>query len=136
MSGGGGGGQNYANLDALYGVQTDQAKRLMGLSEELVYPQYRRLSEQANDYDSFDNRERQAATAGADAAAASDRDRRAMMDDLTSYGIGPGDQRFINAANVSNIQGAAQSAAARTGARDKVSQTGFARGLDVAGMLS
>lgn len=134
MGGRSGGNSYYANLDRLYGMQADQAQQLMGLSNELVFPQFRRLVGEANDYGSQANRERAAATAGADAAASLGLSNQMMMDQMSSMGVNPADMTMALRRN--SIAGAAADAAGRTGARDNVDKMGFARMMDATGMVA
>lgn len=135
MTGGSGGGNGYySNLDQLYAIQAQQAQQLMGLAQTSVYPQYQTFVNQAMNYGSQANQERQAATAGADAMAAGQAAQQANANQMMSMGINPTDSRYSNNARVAGIQNAGQIAANMTGARDNVRNVGFARQQDAIGL--
>lgn len=131
MGGGGGGGVKYENLEKLYGLQADQASRLMRQAEEYTYPQFARLSDEAFGYGSIANQNAMAERAGADAAAATSSAAKNLETNLASMGINPADERYAGNLKEIGIQGAAQQAAAQTGARERTAQQGFAREQDV-----
>lgn len=129
--GGGGGGVKYENLEKLYGLQADQASRLMAQAENYTYPQFARLSDEAFGYGSIANQNVMAERAGADAAAATSAATKNLETNLASMGINPADERYAGNLKEIGIQGAAQQAAAQTGARERTAAQGFAREQDV-----
>lgn len=128
--GGDGGNQYYENLNRLYGIQADQAEELMGIARDTVFPAYRSLVQEAQGYGSEANQELAATRAAVDSRAATAAAEQGIRDDLTSMGINPADQRYASTFAGMRTQGAAQEAAAATGARDRRETQGFARMQD------
>jgi hypothetical protein len=134
--GGGGGNQYYANLEKLYGVQADQANRLMELSEKLTYPMYERMVNESLDYGSLANKERAAAQAKADAESSFGSAMGAYKGDLASMGINPDDPRYAKEMRKLATTAYGGGAAGMTGARERADQMGFARMQDTTGLLA
>ncbi len=128
--GGGGGQQNYANLDRLYGIQADQAELLGGYAKNTVLPAYKGFLNEAQGYGSQANQDFRAGQAGAAADAATSTADANLQAEMDSYGVNPGSaDRWKNSRGI-QIAGAAQKAAGMTAARDAVSREGFARTQD------
>lgn len=128
--GGGGGQENYANLDRLYGIQADQAELLGNYAKGTVLPAYKGFLNEARGYGSQANQEFRAGQAGAAADAATSSASANLNAEMDSYGVNPGSaDRWKNSRGI-QIAGAAQKAAGMTGARDAVSREGFARTQD------
>lgn len=128
--GGGGGQENYANLDRLYGIQADQAQLLGNYAKDTVLPAYKGFLGEARGYGSQANQEFRAGQAGAAADAATSSASANLNAEMDSYGVNPGSaDRWKNSRGI-QIAGAGQKAAAMSGARDAVSREGFARTQD------
>lgn len=128
--GGGGGQENYANLDRLYGIQADQAELLGGYAKNTVLPAYKGFLNEARGYGSQANQEFRAGQAGAAADAATSSADANLRDQMASLGINPGSADYWKQSRGVQIAGAGQKAAAMSGARDAVSREGFARTQD------
>ena len=127
---GGGGGPKYDNLEQLYAIQAEQAKSLMDQANQNVYPAYNALLEDAKGAGSIANQEQAAGRAGADVMAAQGGAKKQLEQQLSSMGVNPNDQKFANTMAAMDLDGAAQKAAAMTGARDKAKDLGFAKLTD------
>lgn len=130
---GGDGGTYYDQLNRLYGTQADNAEKLSRQSD-YTYEDLQALRDQAYGYGSLENQDRAAATARADFQSASDGQLRGITDTLTSMGVDPTDERLTRQLASAGVQNTAGSAAAATGARERVDQQGFARVQDVTSM--
>lgn len=128
--GGGGGQENYANLDRLYGIQADQAELLGGYAKNTVLPAYKGFLDKARGYGSQANQEFRAGQAGAASDAATSSADANLRDQMASMGVNPGSAEYWKQSRGIQIAGAGQKAAAMSGARDAVSREGFAREQD------
>ena len=128
--GGGGGQENYDNLDRLYGIQADQAELLGGYAKNTVLPAYKGFLDKARGYGSQANQEFRAGQAGAASDAATSSADANLRDQMASLGINPGSADYWKQSRGVQIAGAGQKAAAMSGARDAVSREGFAREQD------
>ena len=133
-SGGGGGQVKYDNLDKLYDIQAKQGQQLMDMANENVYPAYKELMDDAKGAGSIANQEKAATSAGAQSAASTGQAKTQLSEQLSSLGVNPTDARYVNTFAKMDMDGAAQSAAAQTGARDRTQQLGFAKLKDVTSM--
>lgn len=134
FGGGGGGGTYYQGLEKLYEQQAAQGAELQKIATEQVYPAYGELMQESKGAGSQANQEQAASRATADSSAATTNAMANVRDELTASGVDPTDPRY--ARTMANIQlsGAAQGAAAATGARDKVRDLGYAKLKDAVGM--
>lgn len=128
--GGGGGQENYANLDRLYGIQADQAELLGSYAKNTVLPAYKGFLDKARGYGSQANQEFRAGQAGAASDAATSSADANLRDQMASMGVNPGSAEYWKQSRGIQIAGAGQKAAAMSGARDAVSREGFAREQD------
>jgi hypothetical protein len=103
----------------------------MDQAERYVYPQFGRLSDEAFGYGSIANQDAQATRAAADSVAATTGAVRNFEQNLASMGINPADERYSRGVASIELQGAANQAAAATGARERTQNLGFARAQDI-----
>lgn len=134
MSGGGGGGERYENLDRLYAMQAQQGQQMMDFANKNVYPAFEAMMDESRGVGSIANQELEASRAGADSQAALGQAKKQMNEEMASMGIDPSDPRYANALASMELQGAANTAAMQTGARDKTKQLGYARTKDAVSM--
>lgn len=133
--GGGGGGQvKYENLEQLYAIQAKQGQQLMDMANNTVYPAYNELMNEAKGAGSLTNQNKAADTAGASVAESVGQAKQNLSDNLASMGVNPADARYSNSMAKLDMEGAAQKAAAQTGARDRQQQLGFAKLQDATSM--
>lgn len=131
---GGGGSVKYDNLERLYETQANQGQQLMDMANENVYPAYKELANEARGAGSIANQEKAATTADAAVAGATGQAKQALSENLASMGVNPADARYSSSMAKLEMDGAAQRAAAQTGARDHTQQLGFAKLKDVTSM--
>lgn len=134
--GGGGGDSYYEELNRLYGIQADQAEYLMGLFKSEVAPMYSAWADEAKGYGSIANQEALAGKAEAGSQAQTAGAQQSLVNQLNSYGITPdvNNTQWTNQMTGIKVQGAANTAAAGTQARENVRNQGFAKQQDVIGM--
>lgn len=132
--GGGGEGVKYENLDKLYEMQATQAGKLMEMSDKYVYPAFGQMMEESKGIGSIENQELAATQAGADSQAAIGQAKQQMNEELSSMGVDPSDPRYANTLASLELQGAANTAASQTGARDRTKQLGYAKMKDAVSM--
>lgn len=128
--GGGGGSVKYDELENLYRVQTEQARSLMDQANQNVYPAYNELLTEARGTGSQANQEAAAGRAAADVAAAQGGAKKQLEQQLTSMGVNPNDQKYVNTMAAMDLDAAAQGATAQTGARERTRDLGFAKMTD------
>ncbi len=133
-SGGGGGQVKYENLERLYEIQANQGQQLMDMANENVYPAFKELANEARGAGSIANQEKAASTADAAVAGSVGQAKTALSENMASMGVNPADARYSSAMAKLDMDGAAQRAAAQTGARDRQQQLGFAKLKDVTSM--
>ena len=133
--GGGSSGQvKYENLEKLYEIQAQQGQQLMDMANKTVYPAFEQLMGEAKNTGSQANQEKAATQAAADTSAALGKARSQLSENLVSMGVNPSDPRFANTMANMELQGAAQGAAAQTGARERTQQLGYAKMKDATSM--
>lgn len=124
--GGGGGGVKYDNLEQLYGLQAQQAQSQLEQYNTHVAPAYNEMLDQAKGYGSIANQEAAAGKAAADVESAQGGAKKQLESQLTSLGVNPADQKYGNTLAAMDLDAAAQSASAQTGARERTRQYGDA----------
>ena len=118
--GGGSSGPYYENLNQLYGEQAALGRTMRGVAEQDVIPAYRRGLQKSDEYGSIANQEYMAGRAGADTAGAYSGAVTDLTNQIASTGTQLNDPQNVRTfANLAN-SGAANQAAAMTGARERV----------------
>ena len=122
-------------------AQGDVASRQLALAEDqysryldLYGPIEEAYIEESMNYGSIGNQELAATKAGADVAAVQGGAKTRFERNLTSLGVNPNDQKFVNTMADMELQGAGQRAGAQTGARERVRDVGVAMRKDVASL--
>lgn len=128
--GGGGGQENYENLNRLYGIQADQAELLGSYAKDTVLPAYRGFLTEARGYGSQANQEFEAGQVGAASDAATSSAEQNLASQMASLGVNPGSAEYWKQQRGIQIAGAGQKAGAMTAARKGIRDTGFARTQD------
>ena len=117
--GGGGGSQNYANLDALYKEQTDSARLLREQAEANLPSAVNSYVAETNEVLDPGYVEKKAGMAATDMASANAQDRAATERSLTSMGVNPNDARFASSTKATEVANAARMAAGKNVARNE-----------------
>ncbi len=117
--GGGGGTQNYANLDALYKEQTDSARLLREQAEANLPSAVNSYVAETNEVLAPGYVEKKAGMAAADMASANAQERAATERSLTAMGVNPNDARFAGSAKATEVSNAARMAAGKNVARNE-----------------
>ena len=117
--GGGGGAQNYANLDALYKEQTDSARLLREQAEANLPSAVNSYVAEANEVLDPGYVEKKAGMAAADMASANAQQSAATERSLTSMGVNPNDARFASSTKATEVANAARMAAGKNVARNE-----------------
>lgn len=128
--GGGGGQENYENLNKLYGIQADQAQVLGDYAKNTVLPGYKKFLDSAQGYGSQANQKLAAEEAGAASDAATSSAAANMADQQASMGVNPGSADYWKQQRGIQIAGGASKAASMTAAERGVEKEGFARTQD------
>jgi hypothetical protein len=115
--GGGGGTQNYANLDALYKEQTDSARLLREQAEANLPSAVNSYVAETNEVLDPGYVEKKAGMAATDMASANAQERAATERSLTAMGVNPNDARFAGSAKATEVSNAARLAAGKNVAR-------------------
>lgn len=117
--GGGGGAQNYANLDALYKEQTDSARLLREQAEANLPSAVNSYVAETNEVLDPGYVEKKAGMAAADMASANAQQSAATERSLTSMGVNPNDARFASSTKATEVANAARMAAGKNVARNE-----------------
>ena len=117
--GGGGGTQNYANLDALYKEQTDSARLLREQAEANLPSAVNSYVAETNEVLDPGYVEKKAGMAAADMASANAQQSAATERSLTSMGVNPNDARFASSTKATEVANAARMAAGKNVARNE-----------------
>ena len=117
--GGGGGTQNYANLDALYKEQTDSARLLREQAEANLPSAVNSYVAETNEVLDPGYVEKKAGMAAADMASANAQQSAATERSLTSMGVNPNDARFAGSTKATEVANAARMAAGKNVARNE-----------------
>ena len=117
--GGGGGTQNYANLDALYKEQTDSARLLREQAEANLPSAVNSYVAETNEVMDPGYVEKKAGMAAADMASANAQQSAATERSLTSMGVNPNDARFAGSTKATEVANAARMAAGKNVARNE-----------------
>lgn len=117
--GGGGGTQNYANLDALYKEQTDSARLLREQAEANLPSAVNSYVAETNEVLAPGYVEKKAGMAATDMASANAQQSAATERSLTSMGVNPNDARFAGSAKATEVSNAARLAAGKNVARNE-----------------
>ena len=115
--GGGGGTQNYANLDALYKEQTDSARLLREQAEANLPSAVNSYVAETNEVLDPGYVEKKAGMAATDMASANAQERAATERSLTAMGVNPNDARFAGSTKATEVSNAARLAAGKNVAR-------------------
>ena len=119
FKGGGGGSQNYANLDALYKEQTDSARLLREQAEANLPSAVNSYVAETNEVLDPGYVEKKAGMAAADMASANAQQSAATERSLTSMGVNPNDARFASSTKATEVANAARMAAGKNVARNE-----------------
>ena len=117
--GGGGGAQNYANLDALYKEQTDSARLLREQAEANLPSAVNSYVAETNEVLDPGYVEKKAGMAATDMASANAQQSAATERSLTSMGVNPNDARFASSTKATEVANAARMAAGKNVARNE-----------------
>jgi len=117
--GGGGGTQNYANLDALYKEQTDSARLLREQAEANLPSAVNSYVAETNEVLDPGYVEKKAGMAATDMASANAQERAATERSLTAMGVNPNDARFAGSTKATEVSNAARLAAGKNVARNE-----------------
>ena len=117
--GGGGGTQNYANLDALYKEQTDSARLLREQAEANLPSAVNSYVAETNEVLDPGYVEKKAGLAATDMASANAQQSAATERSLTSMGVNPNDARFAGSTKATEVANAARMAAGKNVARNE-----------------
>lgn len=117
--GGGGGAQNYANLDALYKEQTDSARLLREQAEANLPSAVNSYVAETNEVLDPGYVEKKAGMAATDMASANAQERAATERSLTAMGVNPNDARFAGSTKATEVANAARMAAGKNVARNE-----------------
>jgi len=117
--GGGGGAQNYANLDALYKEQTDSARLLREQAEDNLPSAVNSYVAETNEVLDPGYVEKKAGMAATDMASANAQQSAATERSLTSMGVNPNDARFASSTKATEVANAARMAAGKNVARNE-----------------
>ena len=117
--GGGGGTQNYANLDALYKEQTDSARLLREQAEANLPSAVNSYVAETNEVMDPGYVEKKAGMAATDMASANAQQSAATERSLTSMGVNPNDARFAGSTKATEVANAARMAAGKNVARNE-----------------
>lgn len=117
--GGGGGSQNYANLDALYKEQTDSARLLREQAEANLPSAVNSYVAETNEVLDPGYVEKKAGLAATDMASANAQQSAATERSLTSMGVNPNDARFAGSTKATEVANAARLAAGKNVARNE-----------------
>jgi len=117
--GGGGGAQNYANLDALYKEQTDSARLLREQAEANLPSAVNSYVAETNEVLDPGYVEKKAGMAAADMASANAQQSAATERSLTSMGVNPNDARFASSTKATEVANAARMASGKNVARNE-----------------
>ena len=117
--GGGGGTQNYANLDALYKEQTDSARLLREQAEANLPSAVNSYVAETNEVLDPGYVEKKAGMAATDMASANAQQSAATERSLTSMGVNPNDARFAGSTKATEVANAARMAAGKNVARNE-----------------
>ena len=117
--GGGGGAQNYANLDALYKEQTDSARLLREQAEANLPSAVNSYVAEANEVLDPGYVEKKAGMAATDMASANAQQSAATERSLTAMGVNPNDARFASSTKATEVANAARMAAGKNVARNE-----------------
>lgn len=115
--GGGGGSENYANLDALYKEQTDSARLLREQAEANLPSAVNSYVAETNEVLDPGYVEKKAGMAATDMASANAQERAATERSLTAMGVNPNDARFAGSTKATEVSNAARLAAGKNVAR-------------------
>lgn len=119
FKGGGGGSQNYANLDALYKEQTDSARLLREQAEANLPGAVNSYVAETNEVLDPGYVEKKAGLAATDMASANAQQSAATERSLTSMGVNPNDARFAGSTKATEVANAARLAAGKNVARNE-----------------
>lgn len=119
FKGGGGGSQNYANLDALYKEQTDSARLLREQAEANLPSAVNSYVAETNEVLDPGYVEKKAGLAATDMASANAQQSAATERSLTSMGVNPNDARFAGSTKATEVANAARLAAGKNVARNE-----------------
>lgn len=117
--GGGGGTQNYANLDALYKEQTDSARLLREQAEANLPSAVNSYVAETNEVLDPGYVEKKAGMAATDMASANAQQSAATERSLTAMGVNPNDARFASSTKATEVANAARMAAGKNVARNE-----------------
>lgn len=117
FKGGGGGTQNYANLDALYKEQTDSARLLREQAEANLPSAVNSYVAETNEVLDPGYVEKKAGMAATDMASANAQQSAATERSLTAMGVNPNDARFASSTKATEVANAARMAAGKNIAR-------------------
>ena len=124
--------QQYALNEKNAGYADDYMARM----KEKFYPMQDKVIQEANDYNTQGNFERQAALSMGDVNTQFDTARKNNNMQMMAYGINPNSGQFASQNNANNVLQAATGAAAATKARQAAEQLGWAKRMDAIGLGS
>ena len=119
---------------ALNEKNAQYADDYMARMREKFYPLQDKVIQEASDYNTEGNFERQAALAMGDVNTAYDQARQNQNMQMMAYGINPNSGQFAGQNNANNIMQAATGAAAATKAREAARALGWSKSMDAIGL--
>lgn len=126
------GNQQYALNEKNAAISDDYYNRM----KSQFYPMQDKVIQDANEYNTEGNMERQAALAMGDVNTQYDNQRQQNNMRLQSYGINPTSGAYVGQNNAMDVMQAATGAAAATKARTAAEQLGWAKRMDAIGLGS
>ncbi len=124
------GEQQYALNEKNAGIADEYYDRM----KEKFYPMQDKVVEEANNFNTEGERERQAQMALGDVNDAFNNQRKQQEMQMASYGINPTSGRYQGSVNANGVMQAAAGAAAATKARTAAEQLGWAKRMDAIGL--
>lgn len=114
--------------------QMDMAEEQYGRYLSLYGPLEEQIINESKGAGSIAEQERAAGRAAADVMAAQGGAKKQLEKQLTSVGVNPNDQKYVNTMAAMDLDAASQGAAAQTGARERVKELGFSKMKDLASL--
>lgn len=124
------GEQQYALNEKNAGIADDYYNRM----KDQFYPMQDKLIDEANQFNTEGERERQAQMAMGDVNDAFNNQRKQQEMQMQAFGINPTSGRYQGSVNANGVMQAAAGAAAATKARTAAEQLGWAKRMDAIGL--
>lgn len=124
------GDQQYALNEKNAGIADDYYNRM----KDQFYPMQDKLIDEANQFNTEGERERQAQMAMGDVNDAFNNQRKQQEMQMQAFGINPTSGRYQGSVNANGVMQAAAGAAAATKARTAAEQLGWAKRMDAIGL--